>query len=121
LKSTAIQLDLHQTVEISLTELIASHLQTYKEHTGMVEYYDMIAQFIEKKVCPELDVVFLDEAQDLSPLQWKMFFYIESKCKRSYIAGDDDQTIYTFQGADPSIFINLKGTMDPTSTVKESS
>ena len=79
----------------------------------MVEYYDMIAQFIEKKVCPELDVVFLDEAQDLSPLQWKMFFYIESICKRSYIAGDDDQTIYTFQGADPGIFINLKGTMDP--------
>jgi superfamily I DNA/RNA helicase len=113
IEEAAIQLDLHQTVEISLTELIASHLQTYKEHTGMVEYYDMIAQFIEKKVCPELDVVFLDEAQDLSPLQWKMFFYIESKCKRSYIAGDDDQTIYTFQGADPSIFINLKGTMDP--------
>ena len=32
-----------------------------------------------------------------------------SKCARSYIAGDDDQTIYTFQGADPNIFIDLKG------------
>ena len=113
IEEAAIQLDLHQTVEISLTELIDSHLKTYKEHTKMVEYYDMIAQFIEKKVCPELDVVFLDEAQDLSPLQWKMFFYIESICKRSYIAGDDDQTIYTFQGADPKIFINLKGKFDP--------
>jgi DNA helicase-2/ATP-dependent DNA helicase PcrA len=78
----------------------------------MFEYSDMISQFIEKKKCPSLDVVFLDEAQDLSPLQWDMFFYIESLCKRSYIAGDDDQTIYTFQGADPSIFINLKGTFD---------
>ena len=113
IEEAAIQLDLHQTVEISLTELIDSHLKTYKEHTKMVEYYDMIAQFIEKKVCPQLDVVFLDEAQDLSPLQWKMFFYIESNCKRSYIAGDDDQTIYTFQGADPKIFINLKGKFDP--------
>ena len=113
IEEAAIQLDLHQTVEISLTELIDSHLKTYKEHTKMVEYYDMIAQFIEKKVCPELDVVFFDEAQDLSPLQWKMFFYIESICKRSYIAGDDDQTIYTFQGADPKIFINLKGKFDP--------
>jgi DNA helicase II / ATP-dependent DNA helicase PcrA len=55
---------------------------------------------------------FLDEAQDLSPSQWDMFFYIESRCERSYIAGDDDQTIYTFQGADPDIFINLKGTYD---------
>jgi DNA helicase II / ATP-dependent DNA helicase PcrA len=75
----------------------------------MVEYYDMISKFVEKEKCPLLDVVFLDEAQDLSPLQWDMFFYIESKCSRSYIAGDDDQTIYTFQGADPKIFINLKG------------
>ena len=113
IEEAAIQLDLHQTVEVSLTELIDLHLKTYKEHTGMIEYYDMIAQFIEKKVCPQLDVVFLDEAQDLSPLQWKMFFYIESICKRSYIAGDDDQTIYTFQGADPKIFINLKGKFDP--------
>jgi hypothetical protein len=42
-----------------------------------------------------------------------MFFYIESKCERSYIAGDDDQTIYTFQGADENIFINLEGEKDP--------
>jgi DNA helicase-2/ATP-dependent DNA helicase PcrA len=54
----------------------------------------------------------LDEAQDLNPLQWEMFNYIESRCERSYIAGDDDQTIYTFQGADPNIFINLSGEVD---------
>jgi DNA helicase-2/ATP-dependent DNA helicase PcrA len=113
IQEASIQLDLYHTVDTSLTEQIDQHLKTYKEDTGMVEYYDMISQFVEKKKCPLLDVVFLDEAQDLSPLQWDMFFYIESVCKRSYIAGDDDQTIYTFQGADPSIFINLKGTMDP--------
>jgi len=56
----------------------------------------------------EIEAVFLDEAQDLSPSQFDMFFYIEKNCKRSYIAGDDDQTIYTFQGADPNIFINLE-------------
>uniref|UniRef100_UPI0030EB8276 P-type ATPase n=1 Tax=Undibacterium luofuense TaxID=2828733 RepID=UPI0030EB8276 len=79
----------------------------------MVEFSDMIKQFVEKDKCPPLDVVFLDEAQDLNPLQWDMFSYIESRCKRSYIAGDDDQTIYTFQGANPNIFINLKGEVDP--------
>ena len=79
----------------------------------MIEYSDMISKFVEEDKCPPLHCVFLDEAQDLSPLQWKMFFYIESKCARSYIAGDDDQTIYTFQGADPNVFINLKGEMDP--------
>jgi DNA helicase-2/ATP-dependent DNA helicase PcrA len=79
----------------------------------MVEFSDMIKQFIEKDKCPPLSAVFLDEAQDLNPLQWDMFFYIESKCERSFIAGDDDQTIYTFQGASEDIFMGLKGEMDP--------
>ena len=109
----AVELDLHHFVDIWLTEQIDADLKSYKEQTGMVEFSDMIKQFIEKDKCPPLSAVFLDEAQDLNPLQWDMFFYIESKCERSFIAGDDDQTIYTFQGADENIFINLKGEMDP--------
>jgi len=113
IQEAAIELDLSHSVDLWLTEQIEADLEIYKNNTKMFEYYNMIADFIKKEKCPSLDAVFLDEAQDLSPLQWKMFFYIESKCKRSYIAGDDDQTIYTFQGADPSIFINLKGEVDP--------
>ena len=113
LDEAALQLELHYSTDIYLTEQIQADLITYKEQTGMFEYSDMISKFVEEDKCPPIHTVFLDEAQDLSPLQWEMFFYIESKCKRSYIAGDDDQTIYTFQGADPDIFINLKGVTDP--------
>ena len=112
LMEAALQLDLHHSVDLWLTEQINEDLKSYKEQTGMVEFSDMIAQFVEEKKRLPVDAIFLDEAQDLSPLQWDMFFYIEEQCKRSYIAGDDDQTIYGFQGADPSIFINLKGTFD---------
>ena len=113
LLEAAIQLDYHHFVDIDFIEQVNADLQSYKQQTGMIEFSDMINEFVKKDKCPPLDVVFLDEAQDLSPLQWDMFFYIESKCKRSYIAGDDDQTIYSFQGADADIFINLKGTLDP--------
>jgi len=113
LEESALQLELHYSTDVYLTEQIYADLQTYKEQTGMFEYSDMISKFVEEDKCPPLHCVFLDEAQDLSPLQWEMFFYIESKCTRSYIAGDDDQTIYTFQGADPNIFIDLKGHLDP--------
>ena len=109
----AIELDKHHFIEVWLTEQIDADLKSYKEQTGMIEFSDMIKQFIEKDKCPPLNAVFLDEAQDLNPLQWDMFFYIESKCERSFIAGDDDQTIYTFQGASEDIFMNLKGEMDP--------
>jgi|TARA_X000001388_G_scaffold43739_1_gene30761 DNA helicase-2/ATP-dependent DNA helicase PcrA len=113
IEESAIELDLHYTTDIWLTEQIAADLNTFKQSTGMIEYSDMISKFVEGDQCPPLHCVFLDEAQDLSPLQWDMFFYIESKCDRSYIAGDDDQTIYSFQGASPKIFINLEGRKDP--------
>ncbi len=43
---------------------------------------------------PEFDVVFIDEAQDLSPIQWKLYDILKSKSKKIYLAGDDDQAIY---------------------------
>ena len=104
----ALQLDLHHSVDLWLTEQIEEDLKNYKEQTGMIEFSDMIIKFVEEDKRLALDAIFLDEAQDLSPLQWDMFFHIEEQCKRSYIAGDDDQTIYSFQGADPGIFIGLK-------------
>jgi superfamily I DNA/RNA helicase len=112
LDQAAVELDLHYTTDIWLTEQIQADLLQYKKDTEMFEYADMISKFVEGDRCPPLHCIFLDEAQDLSPLQWQMFFYIESKCARSYIAGDDDQTIYTFQGAHPKIFIDLKGEFD---------
>ena len=113
LSEAAQELGYHHSLNLYKTEQIYADLESYKKQTGMIEFSDMIKKFIEKDKCPPLTAVFLDEAQDLNPLQWDMFFYIESKCKRSYIAGDDDQTIYTFQGADEDIFMNLKGEMDP--------
>ena len=113
LQQAAIDLDIIHLVDLGFVEQLNEDLKNFKNGTGMVEYSDMISQFVDKRKCPPIDIVFLDEAQDLSPLQWDMFFYLESVSIRSYVAGDDDQTIYTFQGADPSIFINLKGDEDP--------
>jgi DNA helicase-2/ATP-dependent DNA helicase PcrA len=110
LEDAAIELDV--STDLQYTRQLEADVEQYKKDTKMVEFHDMINDFIRLKKCPPVDVVFLDEAQDLSPLQWDMFFYIESQAIRSYIAGDDDQAIYNFQGADSSVFMNLKGTYD---------
>ena len=112
LQDAAIKLDLIDYISEPLLEQINQDIIDYKRDYNMFEFSDMISDFVEKKLCPSLDVIFLDEAQDLNPLQWEMFFYIESQCERSFVAGDDDQAIYAFQGADPKTFINLKGTAD---------
>ena len=67
----------------------------------------MINQFIAKPhLCPKFKVIFVDEAQDLSPLQWKMYDLLNSNSDDVYLAGDDDQAIYTWAGADVNRFIN---------------
>lgn len=53
--------------------------------------------------------MFLDEAQDLSPLQWDIAHILDKNSERMYAAGDDDQAIYRWAGADVDQFINLPG------------
>ena len=33
----------------------------------------MIEKFFRQRLCPKFDVAFIDEAQDLSLIQWKMY------------------------------------------------
>jgi len=56
------------------------------------------------ELCPKYDVVFIDEAQDLSPIQWKMFDVLKKNSKHVILAGDDDQAIYGWAGADVKRF-----------------
>jgi DNA helicase-2/ATP-dependent DNA helicase PcrA len=51
----------------------------------------------------------VDEAQDLSLIQWDIIKKLEKNSKQSIIAGDDDQAIYKWNGADAETFINLEG------------
>ena len=51
----------------------------------------------------------VDEAQDLTPLQWDMVVKIAKNVDRVYIAGDDDQAIYEWNGADVRFVSNFPG------------
>ena len=64
----------------------------------------MSENFNEAELCAQYDVVFVDEAQDLSPIQWKMVDIIRKNSKYIILAGDDDQAIYGWAGADVKRF-----------------
>ncbi len=92
-------------------ERYARSLREYKKSRMVGDYTDMIKEFVDQGVAvvPSVDVLFLDEAQDLSPIQWAAIDNVASKCKRIYVAGDDDQALYKWAGADVNTFINLGG------------
>jgi superfamily I DNA/RNA helicase len=95
----------------STVQYVDKCLREYKESLGLYDFTDMLVAFVDdaERFCPEFDLCFLDEAQDLSPLQWELAHAIDKKSKRMYCAGDDDQAIYRWAGADVDHFINLPG------------
>jgi len=93
-----------QDLDRNLLHILKAELDNYKKAYSLKDYTDMIENFIVSELCPQYDVVFIDEAQDLSPIQWKMFDILKKNSKYIIIAGDDDQAIYGWAGADVKRF-----------------
>lgn len=82
-------------------------ITNYKFENGKKDFTDIIEEYINIGHVPELDVLFVDEAQDLSPIQWTMVSKLAENVGEVYIAGDDDQAIFKWAGADVKQFIEL--------------
>lgn len=91
-------------------ELLQKTLLAYKAANGKSDYTDLIYAFNKSPSPPNIKVLIVDEAQDLTPLQWQMVEHLAKNAEKIYIAGDDDQAIFRWAGATPDYFIGLKGT-----------
>ena len=87
-----------------LNRLVAAY-EDYKENRHKIDFTDMIEQFIQSGNPPGIDALFVDEAQDLSTLQWKMIDVLRQSPRIQVFTGDDDQAIMGFQGADVGAFL----------------
>lgn len=80
-------------------------LSKHKEEKQLIDFTDMLEQYNSTL---NVDYVFIDEAQDLCPLQWEVMHKATENCKQVYIAGDDDQSIFNWAGADVDYILNMK-------------
>jgi DNA helicase-2/ATP-dependent DNA helicase PcrA len=86
-------------------------LLKYKRDSGLVDYTDALEEFVANGSVPPVSVLIVDEAQDLSKLQWRVIEKIGERVDRIVIAGDDDQAIFKWAGADVDHFLLLDGTV----------
>jgi DNA helicase-2/ATP-dependent DNA helicase PcrA len=107
-------------IERSTLYLLAEELKKFKEEKGLKDFTDLLEDFIEKDIQPKFEVLFIDEAQDLSKIQWEMVRVLWSNANKTYIAGDDDQAIFKWAGADVDHFIALKEEVDNIKTLDQS-
>lgn len=84
-------------------------VDSYKQTHGLVDFTDMLEIYCNTGSPLDIDVAFIDEAQDLSMLQWQCLSVLLGDCPLVVIAGDDDQAIYRWSGADVSSFLSLAG------------
>ena len=100
-----------QDLELDKLHIIHNELKRYKKEYNLIDFNDMILNFIKSDLSPKFDVIFIDEAQDLSLMQWDMTKTIWNKTEDTFIAGDDDQAIFKWAGADVDSFIALQDQM----------
>ncbi len=81
-------------------------LEQYKSRYGKLDFTDMIERVVTEKLIMPVSLAVVDEAQDLSPLQWSAVDTLFSDADELYISGDDDQAIFRWAGADPRRLLN---------------
>lgn len=80
-----------QSTDIFELRRLRDGLKAYKGFHNLFDYTDMLEQVVKENRMVDVDVVIIDEAQDLSRLQWEACRVLFAKAQRVYIAGDDDQ------------------------------
>jgi len=91
-------------------EFVERAYRKFKAAHMLMDFTDLLERLIEQdERLPALEVLIVDEAQDLSRLQWKLVMALSEKADRTFIAGDDDQAIYTWSGADVESFLTCEG------------
>ena len=112
----------HDGLSWNLVERVSEGLKKWKESQNLVDYTDMLSMFCDQEEgwCPDIDTLFVDEAQDLSRLQWSVVQRLQTPASKIYIAGDDDQTIYRWAGADFESFKKVADEADEVQVLDQS-
>lgn len=82
-------------------------LEEYKSARLKLDFTDLLERYVEEGIPLDVDLFIIDEAQDLSRLQWMVISRALGRARDVYFAGDDDQCIHTWCGADLSTFLSL--------------
>jgi hypothetical protein len=70
------------------------------------EFVDMINEVVVQELQgPRLKLLVVDEAQDLTPLQWRMVELLAERADWVIFAGDDDQAIHRWAGVKVKLFM----------------
>jgi len=86
--------------------------RAYKGEEGLVGFADMLERVAGRSLVPQVDYLVIDEFQDITTLQYEVYAEWRPHMEKVLIAGDDDQVVYSWQGADPNLLLDEPVTED---------
>ncbi|RRJ30321.1 UvrD-helicase domain-containing protein [Halocatena pleomorpha] len=81
----------------------------YKGENDLVGFADMLERVRQRSLVPSVDYLVIDEFQDITTLQYSVYEEWKPHMEQALIAGDDDQVVYAWQGADPTLLLEENG------------
>lgn len=90
----------------NITDLLPAW-QEFKAARDVYEHADYARLAVADQVEPQAPILFVDEYQDVSPLQDALVRQWIDQTDRVYVAGDPDQSVYGFRGCSPNLFLSL--------------
>lgn len=104
-----------QPVEKEVRDVLTEY-EAWKQQKNYLDFDDMLleAYSLLKKderllsaMQKRFQYILCDEWQDTNPIQYELIKMIAKPNNHLFVVGDDDQTIFSFNGADSSIILNF--------------
>ncbi len=110
----------HQMISLDIWPMDSREIylkwKRWKEENDFLDFTDLIEKCLELDP-PDVDVVIGDEAQDYSKLELALLRHWGKDVEKFILAGDPDQVLYHWRGADVNLF---KGTYTQRKVLSQS-
>ena len=94
-------------IETGYYRQLVRKYEEYKANEHLVDFFDCLIKYVQEGDSLPVRVAMIDECQDITMLQWKVIEKAFSKAEKIIVAGDENQSIYSYSGARPDFLIEL--------------
>lgn len=94
-------------IELGYYHQLVQKYEEYKSQQHLVDFFDCLIKYVQEGDSLPVKVAMIDEAQDITALQWKVIETAFAKAEKIIIAGDENQSIYAYSGARPDFLIDM--------------
>lgn len=89
------------------TQALYRDWMSYLRENDFIDFTGILEKCYRLRMAPRTDVLFIDEAQDLTLLQYVLVRMWAERNEHALFVGDSDQVLYRWGGVQPEVFMGI--------------